>query len=142
MDRGFIIPVAVGIFLVSGAAVVSTQKWVTALDQADLAFQAADAGGAEPGAPSPPGFEPAPAAYEELKRDFIAAAGAGQLHNEVFAAVGERRWEDNVKPAFVQWVLTNSTADLGTPVPTDEQLLQWVRDHRAEAQDYLRSLKP
>ena len=44
------------------------------------------------------------AEYQQLKTEFLNSAGLMQLHNEVYKQVGERAWEDQVKPQFLSAV--------------------------------------
>lgn len=128
--------VLLGIVLI-GLSAESTRRWTVALSGVDEAQWAREEGVVTVGR-----GEPGTESIDVFKADVVEAASIGELHNEVYLTVGEHQWENQVKPAFVGWVLSRAAADLGTPLPTDKQIVDWVRDHRDEAQKFLRDLKP
>jgi len=62
------------------------------------------------------------------------------LHHHIYAQVGERTWEESVKPLFYQTLLLRTIEDTGDPFPTPAQVLEWVRTHVAETEDILRDI--
>jgi hypothetical protein len=76
--------------------------------------------------------------YERLKREFLNSAGLMELHNEVYKQVGERAWEDQVKPQFLSAVTYATVRDTGNLLPDGRDLIDWVRANPEEARRLLR----
>src|SRR5262245_46328751 len=96
------------------ASAWSTDQWLNAADQGEAQVQ-------------------------QLKKDLLQSAGLFELHNEVFAQVGERAWEDRVKPQFLSAVTTATVRDTGNLLPDGRELIDWVRTHPDEARRLLRA---
>ena len=78
------------------------------------------------------------AEYQQLKNEFLNSAGLMQLHNEVYKQVGERAWEDQVKPQFLSAVTYATVRDTGMLLPDGRDLIDWVRANPDEARRLLR----
>jgi hypothetical protein len=75
--------------------------------------------------------------YQRLKTEFLNSADLMRLHNEVYKQVGERVWEERVKPQFlsdVTWATVRSTGNL---LPDARDLIEWVRANPEEARRLL-----
>lgn len=78
------------------------------------------------------------AQYQELKKEFLNSAGLMQLHNEVYQQVGERAWEDQVKPQFLSAVTYATVRETGNLLPDGRDLIEWVRAHPEDARRLLK----
>ena len=78
------------------------------------------------------------AEYQQLKSEFLNSAGLMQLHNEVYQQVGERAWEDQVKPQFLSSVTWATVRDTGNLLPDARDLINWVRSNPDEARRLLK----
>ena len=76
--------------------------------------------------------------YQRLKNEFLNSAGLLQLHNEVHQQVGEKAWEDQVKPQFLSAVTYATVRDTGNLLPDARDLIDWVRANPDEARRLLR----
>ncbi len=74
-----------------------------------------------------------------LKRELLREAELERVHNEVYEKVGEERWEYDVKPSFLQAITWMTIQETGDPLPTEKQILEWVRSHPLEAQELMRA---
>jgi hypothetical protein len=91
----------------------STDQWIDAAEQGD-------------------------AEYQRLKNEFLNSAGLMELHNEIYKQVGERAWEDQVKPQFLSAVTYAAVRDTGNLLPDARDLIEWVRANPDEARRLLR----
>jgi hypothetical protein len=78
----------------------------------------------------------------QASRALLAEADLGRLHHEVYAAVGERRWEGSVKPDFLRDLTLATVRDTGNPFPDWTDVIRWARTHPREASDLLRRHLP
>jgi hypothetical protein len=79
------------------------------------------------------------AEYQKLKNEFLNSADLMRLHNEVYKQVGERVWEEQVKPQFlsdVTWATVRATGNL---FPDARDLIDWVRANPEEARRLLKA---
>jgi len=79
------------------------------------------------------------AEYQRLKIEFLNSADLMRLHNEIYQQVGERVWEEQVKPRFlsdVTWATVRSTGNL---LPDARDLIEWVRANPEEARRLLKA---
>lgn len=74
-----------------------------------------------------------PVPVEDLKRDFLADPGLNQLHHAVYERVGERYWEEFVKPRFLQRVTSRVLQEEGNLFPDGGDVSHWVRRNPEQA---------
>jgi len=86
----------------------STDKWMTGADQ---------------------GTED----LNQFKKELLASAGLAQLHNDVYKQVGEKAWEERVKPQFMSSVTYATIRETGLLLPEGRDVIDWVRAHPEEA---------
>ena len=79
------------------------------------------------------------AEYQRLKREFLNSADLMRLHNEVYKQVGERVWEEQVKPQFLSDVTWAAIRDTGNLFPDARDLIEWVRANPEEARRLLKA---
>lgn len=77
------------------------------------------------------------AAVGDLKSELLDQADLWRVHNDVFASVGQREWEDHVKPHFLSAITWRTIADTNKMIPTEKDIVNWVRGHPQEAREIL-----
>ena len=90
---------------------------------------------------SPVADEPSTPTPDELKKMLLDEADLREVHHEVYARVGEKDWEERVKPAFLAEITLAAGRENGTLLPGSNEVLEWVRTHPDEARNLLRRLK-
>ena len=84
--------------------------------------------------------ERAPEDVRQLKLDLLREAGLMELHNKVYSKVGERDWEQRVKPGFLSAITWRTAKESGTWFPSSQDVIKWVREHPSEARSIMESL--
>lgn len=72
------------------------------------------------------------------KKELLLSAGLFDLHNAVYAKVGEARWERQVKPDFLSAITRATAWDTGDPFPSWRMVVDWVRDNPEDARRMLK----
>jgi hypothetical protein len=91
---------------------ISTNAWIAALDSGQAEVRMA-------------------------KAELLASAGLMELHNAVYAKVGERTWEERVKPEFMSRIIWQTVAETGDPFPRWQDVVGWVRANPEKARSIL-----
>ena len=112
MRKRINVALVIAALLIGFATAWSTEQWL----------QAAERGEAE---------------VPHLKEDFLKSAGLFELHNQVYSQVGERAWEDRVKPQFLSDVTYATVRETGKLMPEARDMIDWVRAHPEEARRLL-----
>lgn len=79
---------------------------------------------------------------DDFKRAFIEAGAITQLHNEVYASVGEKAWEEIVKPSFIMNMTMRVALDTNNVLPGPDDLIKWASDHPDETREMLQRYLP
>ena len=80
--------------------------------------------------------------FIRLKGEFAAAAGIQQFHNEIYDTVGADFWETEVKRTLYPRLLRRMATDTGIIIPSDEQIIDWAREHPDSVRDVFKSYLP
>jgi len=59
-------------------------------------------------------------------------------HHNVYAKVGEKLWEENVKPEFARAMILKTIADTGDVIPSTNVINNWIREHSKDAKNSLK----
>lgn len=86
---------------------------------------------------TPESPKPAEPDVTQLKKEILEAGDLIDFHHLIYEQVGEERWEAEVKPAFARAVAARVAVDQGTPLPTPDDVKEWMRTHRDEAKRLL-----
>lgn len=71
------------------------------------------------------------------KEELLASADLRKLHHRIYEAVGERAWEERVKPDFLMAITAATVRETGDLFPDWRDVVGWVRRHPEEARRYL-----
>ncbi|MEE8143148.1 MAG: hypothetical protein V3T77_08610 [Planctomycetota bacterium] len=74
---------------------------------------------------------------ELAKEELLNSAGLMEAHNLVYQEVGEKAWENSVKPAFLRVLVLRTVVDTWNLFPTWRDVVAWVRAHPQEANEIL-----
>lgn len=83
------------------------------------------------------GLESGRVDLERSREDLVRSAGLFELHNAVYSRVGERAWENEVKPDFLRALTYATIADTGDILPEAQDIVFWVRKNPARAREML-----
>ncbi len=79
----------------------------------------------------------------EAKRALLKEAGLMELHNTVYARVGEERWVGEVRPQFMSELTALTIRETGNPFPKWQDVVEWTNKNPQDARGILeRYLKP
>lgn len=73
-----------------------------------------------------------------LVAEALREAGIDTLHHELFREAGPERWYGALREDVRTLLTGRVVRDTGNPLPTDEEILQWAREHRDELQRLMR----
>jgi hypothetical protein len=82
-------------------------------------------------------IQEAPARAAEEKAAALEAGELTLLHHVIHGKVGEKRWENEVKPEFLKRLTARVVQDTGNPFPDSAAVNDWLRTHRDEAKKML-----
>ncbi|OHB70386.1 MAG: hypothetical protein A2W23_07490 [Planctomycetes bacterium RBG_16_43_13] len=72
--------------------------------------------------------------------DGLIDEGCPPSHNVIFAKVGEKTWDRNVKPEFMKAVIVETIKSTGNPFPSSQDVLNWVKNNQDRAGQLLNNI--
>ena len=79
----------------------------------------------------------------EAKRALLKEANLMELHNTVYARVGDERWVGEVRPQFMSELTALTIRETGNPFPKWQDVVEWTNKNPQAARGILeRYLEP
>jgi hypothetical protein len=83
------------------------------------------------------GMEAGAQELRKSKEDLVRSAGLLDLHYRIYSRVGERAWENEVKPDFLMAITYATANSTGNPLPESRDVVEWVRANPSRARHLL-----